>query len=150
MEYHEKESPACAGTNILLVEDDANTRELIVDFLKELGISTVHQMSNGIEAQKFMDSNPHWQGVILCDWNMPRMSGASLYRQLKNTHSHIPFIMITGRNDEDSVLFAKDNGIFAYILKPISIEQLQEKIERVLITASPALYTEQMAAPYSI
>jgi two-component system chemotaxis response regulator CheY len=130
---HTGQPPSLNEVSVLLIEDDASTRDILAVFLDELGVKTIHQMSNGTDALKFMDDNPEWRGVVLCDWNMPKMSGASFYRQVKNTHSDIPFIMVTGRNDEDSVLFAKDSGIYAYLLKPVSIEQLQEKIGKVVI-----------------
>ena len=52
-------------------------------------------------------------------------------KQIQNTRHDIPFIMVTGRNDEDSVMMAKDSGIYAYLLKPVSIEELERKISKV-------------------
>jgi two-component system chemotaxis response regulator CheY len=121
------------GLSILLIEDDSATREVFVAMLEELGIFSVHQKSNGMDALRFIDQNPDWRGVILCDWNMPRMSGAAFYRQIKHTHPDTPFIMVTGRNDEDSILFARDNGIYAYLLKPVSMEEMQRKISKVVV-----------------
>lgn len=120
-----------SGLGVLLIEDDYETREILTFFLKELGIPDIHALSNAMDALKFMKDNQDWRGLIICDWNMPHMSGASFYRQVKNSNPSIPFIMVTGRNDEDSVLFAKDSGIYAYILKPVSVEELKSKIEKV-------------------
>lgn len=117
--------------SILLIEDDPSMRDLLAELVTEIGITDIHQMSNALDALKFIDENPTWRGVILCDWNMPRMSGATFYKQIQNTHHDIPFIMVTGRNDEGSVMMAKDNGIYAYLLKPVSLEELERKINRV-------------------
>ncbi len=117
--------------SVLLIEDDYATREILTFFLQELGVTDIHPLSNAMDGLKFMDDNQNWRGLILCDWNMPRMSGASFYRQVKSCYPDIPFVMVTGRNDEDSVLFAKDSGIYAYILKPVSIDELKSKIEKL-------------------
>lgn len=117
--------------SVLLIEDDPSMRDLLAELVTEIGITDIHQMSNALDALKFIDENPTWRGVILCDWNMPRMSGATFYKQIQNTHHDIPFIMVTGRNDEGSVMMAKDNGIYAYLLKPVSLEELERKINRV-------------------
>ncbi len=144
MEPLQKQQSALADLSVLLIEDDYATREVLAFFLEELGISDVHIKSNAMDALKFMDDHRDWRGLILCDWNMPRMSGASFYRQVKNSHPDIPFIMVTGRNDEDSVLFAKDSGIYAYILKPVSIEELKTKIEK--LAYNHAHYLSQTSA----
>ncbi len=119
------------GLSVLLIEDDAECRDILKFFMSEMGIGTIIEKTNGQEALNFMDMNPHWRGLVLCDWNMPKMSGASFYRQVKNSHPDLPFIMVTGRNDEDSVHFAKDHGIFAYLLKPVSLDELGRKLRRV-------------------
>ncbi len=124
-------TPTFGWLSVLLIEDDYASREVLTFFLEELGIKDIQTKSNAVDALKFMDENRDWRGVILCDWNMPRMSGAAFYRQVKSTHPDIPFIMITGRNDEDSILFAKDSGIYAYILKPASLEEMARKLEKV-------------------
>jgi CheY-like chemotaxis protein len=123
--------PSLSELSVLLIEDDLETREILGFFLKELGIPDIHALSNAMDALKFMKDNQDWRGLIICDWNMPHMSGASFYRQVKNSNPSIPFVMVTGRNDEDSVQFAKESGIYAYILKPVSIEELKSKIEKV-------------------
>src|SRR5690606_9562471 len=119
------------GLNVLLIEDDDECRDILKFFMSELGIGDIVEKTNGQDALAFMDANPHWRGLVLCDWNMPKMSGASFYRQVKNSHPELPFIMVTGRNDEDSVYFAKDHGIFAYLLKPVSLDELGRKLRRV-------------------
>lgn len=116
---------------ILLIEDDAASRDILSFFLQELGVSDVTEQDNGVEALRFIRDNPSWRGVVLCDWNMPKMSGAAFYREIKKIHPDIPFIMVTGRNDEDSVHFAKDHGVYAYLLKPVALDELARKVHRV-------------------
>ncbi|MEK7801056.1 MAG: response regulator [Pseudomonadota bacterium] len=116
---------------VLLIEDDAATRDILSFFLKELGVTDVTEFSNAVEALQYVKMNPHWRGVVICDWNMPKMSGAAFYREIKRMYPDIPFIMVTGRNDEDSVHFAKDHGVYAYLLKPVALEELARKVSRV-------------------
>jgi DNA-binding response OmpR family regulator len=65
---------------------------------------------------------------IICDWNMPGITGINFLRQVRTTHPHIPFLMITGRADKNSVIEAKSVGVSAYIKKPFSPRQLEEKV----------------------
>jgi len=118
--------------SVMLVEDDYHSRDILSVFLGELGISEVYQMTNGKEALSFFQDNEAWFGIVLCDWNMPEMSGAAFYRELRKLKPLQPFIMISGRCDEDSILFAKDNGISAYLLKPVELEELAKKIHKVV------------------
>ena len=111
-------------------------------------------MKNGDEAIKFFDNNEDWRGIILCDWNMPNMTGAEFYTHVRKHKPDIPFIMVTGRNDEKSVTHAKDNGIYAYILKPFSLAELERKIVKVSLNHSDFLFTplttETVPPAYSI
>lgn len=128
----EADVPLSKDLKVLLIDDDSATREILSTLLQDLGITEIQEMTNGVDALAFIKHHPGWKGIVLCDWNMPRMSGASFYRQAKAIHHEIPFIMVTGRNDEDSIYFAKDQGIFAYLLKPVAIEELERKLRRVI------------------
>ncbi len=70
--------------------------------------------------------------LVLCDWNMPGMSGLDFLRQVRSVGLEIPFLMVTGRADKESVIEAKDAGVSAYIAKPFSQTQLEAKL-RILV-----------------
>ena len=116
---------------VLVVEDDVEIGQLLKTFLNEMGVSTVYQAADGFEAIQFMDSKRQ-ADLVICDWNMPGMSGLSVLRQLKITHPDMPFIMVTSRSDYESIRLVKELGLQAYLIKPVTIEQLQRKVVSVL------------------
>lgn len=116
---------------VLVVEDQKEARSMLRNMLYELGVTQVFESSDGREALNFMDAAFDFVDIVLCDWNMPNMSGVELLRQLRSVDPVVPFLMITGRSDIESVTEAKASGVTAYIRKPFSAAQLEAKL-RVL------------------
>jgi len=117
---------------ILLVEDDTTSRALTRNMLVEFGVTQVFESSDGREALAFMDTAFDFIDMVICDWNMPHMSGVELLRQLRSVDPSMPFLMITGRGDMESVVEAKASGVTAYIRKPFSPQQLEAKMRVML------------------
>jgi DNA-binding response OmpR family regulator len=59
---------------------------------------------------------------------MPGMSGMDVFEQVRGRRPDLPFLMLTGRADVQSVVSAKKAGIAGYIVKPISLPELQTKL----------------------
>jgi two-component system, chemotaxis family, chemotaxis protein CheY len=68
---------------------------------------------------------------------MPNVTGLDLLRHVRKTWHNMPFIMLTGRDTEDFVLAAKDNGVNGYVVKPFSPDQLMRKIQAVFNIKPP-------------
>lgn len=117
-----------ADLRILLVEDQAESRSLLRGILSELGITQVFEAADGRVGLQFIDSAFDFIDLILCDWNMPSMTGIEFLRQVRSTGSTVPFMMITGRSDHASVLEAKNFGVDGYIRKPYSPTQIEAKL----------------------
>ena len=145
---------AFIGAPALVIDDDRPSREILSDLLYELGFKNVVEAPSGEDALHYLNKHPEWRGIILCDWNMPNMTGAELYAHVKKNNPDVPFIMVTGRNDEDSVIYAKDSGIYAYILKPFSLQELGRKVAKVSLNHAtylkPPNDQEQTPLPYHI
>lgn len=114
--------------NVLVVEDNPKTRKLIEAVLNDMRVGQVFTANDGREAQTFLETGNGLINLIICDWNMPRMSGLELLKQVRNDHPDIPFLMVTARGTIDSVLTAKQSGVSAYIVKPFSPAMLEEKV----------------------
>ena len=117
---------------VLIVEDDVEILDLLRSFLSEIGIEKVSEAKSGPEALEFIDNQKKTPDLVICDWNMPEMSGLSVYNQLKVSHPNVPFILVTSRNDYESVREAKEAGLKSYLVKPLSIEQLGQKVTTAL------------------
>jgi DNA-binding NtrC family response regulator len=63
---------------------------------------------------------------------MPKLSGLDVLRQVRTVDPDMPFVMITGAADSDSVTAAKTSGVTAYIAKPFSQDEQKKKLKLVL------------------
>lgn len=117
---------------VLIVEDQAEARGMLKNMLSLIGVHQIFEASDGKVALNFIDDAFDFIDMIICDWNMPEMDGAELLRQVRSTGEQIPFLMITGRGDKESVMTAKQHGVNGYIRKPFSSVQLEAKL-RVLM-----------------
>lgn len=118
---------------VLLVEDSIEAMNLVRDMLKDFGLTQIYAAKNGLEALDFMGTADRNDAVdvILCDWNMPKLSGLDLLKQIRTRDPDLPFLMITGNADTDSVVEAKSYGVTGYINKPFSVDQLRKKLNQV-------------------
>ncbi len=116
---------------ILIVDDQAEARVMLKEMLTEIGVTQIFESKDGRQALEFVDTAFDFVDIIVCDWNMPALNGVQLLRQIRSANSGIPFLMVTGRDDMDSVLEAKSSGVTAYIRKPYSSVQLEAKLRIV-------------------
>jgi CheY-like chemotaxis protein len=117
---------------VLLVEDQKEARAMIRNMMLEMGITQIFEASDGREALSFIDAAFDFIDIVVCDWNMPSMSGVEFLRQLRTVDPDMPFLMVTGRSDMDSVIEAKSSGVTGYIGKPFSASQLEAKLRIIL------------------
>lgn len=113
---------------VLIVDDQLEVRSMLRGMLSELGISQIFEAADGKEAMQFTDNAMDMIDVVICDWNMPKMTGIELLRQMRSVYPEVPFLMVTGRSDMDSVTQAKASGVTAYIRKPFSPAHLEIKL----------------------
>lgn len=116
------------GLKVLVVDDQQEVRSMLRSMLAELGITQIFEAADGKEALIFTDNAMDMIDVVICDWNMPKLSGLELLRQMRSVDPNVPFLMITGRSDIESVSQAKANGVTAYIRKPFSPAHLEIKL----------------------
>jgi CheY-like chemotaxis protein len=57
----------------------------------------------------YLEDNPDFINLIICDWNMPGLSGIQFLQKLRLDGVQIPFLMLTARADQASVLAAHGN-----------------------------------------
>ena len=100
---------------ILVVDDDADIRQLLVDRLRAEGF-LVKAASNGQEALGALKVHP-FDGVIL-DIGLPDINGLEILQGLRKTHPSLPVIMITATEAEERARTAMKHGANAYLLKP--------------------------------
>ena len=79
--------------------------------------------------------------LILCDWEMPEMTGEDFLRWIRasEAYKHIPFIMVTSRGEKDFIIKAVQAGVSDYIGKPFTPETLQNRVTKALKKAGIAI-----------
>lgn len=113
---------------VLLVEDDQSTRTTIRVMLSEMGINQIFESSDGQQADTFFEMDALEVDLVISDWNMPEKTGYEFLRALRERNKNLPFIMVTGRSDVNSVQNAIDAGVTSYIRKPFTLGDLEKKI----------------------
>jgi len=113
---------------VLAVEDQSQARKVLQMSLKELGVNQVFTADDGQEALNFLGTCGELINIVICDWNMPKLTGIDLLKQIRSADPDIPFLMVTGRADQESVMEAKIDGVSAYIAKPYSVKELERKL----------------------
>ena len=120
------------STNVLIVDDYKTMLRIIRNLLKQIGIYSVDEASDGEEALAKLRERPF--GLIISDWNMAPMTGLELLVEVRSDEAlrATPFIMVTAESKTENVVAAKQAGVSNYIVKPFNAETLREKIEKVL------------------
>lgn len=122
--------------SVLVVDDATFIRDLVKKGLRDHfpGIQ-IEEAVNGRKAQQMLTRQP--VDLILCDWEMPEMSGLELlsWCREQETLKIVPFIMVTSRGDKENVVQAIQAGVSDFIGKPFSNEQLVTKVKKALSRA---------------
>ncbi|MFZ5827410.1 MAG: response regulator [Bacillota bacterium] len=112
---------------ILVVDDEANIRELCRLYLEQEGY-TVVEAADGVEAlEKVRTLHP---ALVVLDLNMPRKGGMDVTREL--VADQVPIIMLTARGDELDKILGLELGAEDYITKPFSPRELVARVKVVL------------------
>ncbi|MAA71553.1 MAG: two-component system response regulator [Bermanella sp.] len=119
--------------NILVVDDARFIRDLVRKAVKaQFPSCQVDDAADGLQAQTKMKSGTYH--VLLCDWEMPNMSGLELLQWMRTEERYekIPFMMITSRSEKSHIVKAVEAGVNDYIGKPFNNEQLGTKLARLI------------------
>ncbi|WP_320824405.1 response regulator [Reinekea sp.] len=121
----------------LVVDDAGFIRDLIKRTLKgQFTQCHIDEAINGKKAQSMLNKGNY--DLILCDWEMPEMSGLEVLqwlraREIEQEKASSPFMMVTSRGDKSHVIKAVESGVSDYIGKPFSSEQLLKKVFKLLL-----------------
>lgn len=113
---------------ILVVDDEANIREIISEFLQTLGYEVV-EAEDGNQAIKECGRKEF--DLVITDIRMPNMNGLDLLKNLKKVIPDLPIILMTGyqpSKSQEENLTAKADG---YLLKPFSLNTLRQSILKI-------------------
>lgn len=117
---------------ILVVEDDEASSIIIVRLLNQMGFTRIIQAENGNIALNKLYLNQ--VDLVISDWRMPDMDGLEFYKRAKKEEllGDVPFLMVSAENEKAKIATALKAGVNDYILKPVDLQRLKEKIEKLL------------------
>lgn len=122
-----------ANVSVLVVDDAPFIRDLIKKALRSHFPSLqIEEAVNGNKARQLLGRAQF--DLILCDWEMPELSGFELLKWFREQPGQLqtPFIMVTSRGDRDNVVQAIQAGVSDYVGKPFTNEQLITKVSKAL------------------
>lgn len=114
---------------ILIVDDEELARARLLRMLNTLELGEIHQATNANEAIEAVKKEKY--DLVFLDINMPQTSGLELGYELKYLDPKIAIIFQTAY--EEHALKAFDIGAVAYLVKPYSLEQVKNAMERVQV-----------------
>ena len=119
---------------VLVVDDAAFMRDMIRRGLRaNFPGFALDEAMHGKQAQGFLTKTSY--DLVLCDWEMPEMSGPELLEWIRQEPKtqNVPFVMVTSRGDKEHVMKAIELKANNYIVKPFTTEKLITVVSNVLL-----------------
>jgi DNA-binding response OmpR family regulator len=116
-------------TKILVIDDDARDRGLLVAVLEERGYEVILADNGGTGLMLCHRQTPD---AVVLDLNMPGIDGRSILQQLRILHPTLPVVVFSGHGTEVVEQEMLDQGATAFIQKAFSLDQLGLALQEVL------------------
>lgn len=121
-----------SNLRVMVVDDEDGPRNYVESVLHDLGVGVIETMADGQEAlDRFLGHEDRYD-LIICDWMMPRASGLDVLKQVRSIRPDLPFLMVTALATRKAVEHALAHQVTAYIVKPFTPDQLEDKVFIVL------------------
>lgn len=129
---HNERNQQCTGNleqgcKILVIDDDAAMRSLLVDELQERGCRVI-EASNGNDA--LVQLQTVTPDLIITDLKMPG-GGFDFFRHLQRTVPGCPIVLITAFGDSQTKAKAQECGVISYMEKPVRIADLKTSLTNI-------------------
>ncbi|HZK61407.1 MAG TPA: response regulator, partial [Anaerovoracaceae bacterium] len=114
-------------TNILIVDDELNVRQLLSKILSKEGY-TVYTAGDGVDAlELFQTTNID---IIISDIKMPRMTGIELLHKIKQLDPDVGFILITAFATTETAIDALKSDAQDYVTKPFDFSEILMAVKK--------------------
>ena len=118
-------------SKILIVEDEASIRRVLVKILSEEDKS--HQISEAEDGLAALDKIKKENfDLILCDIKMPKVDGIEVLEFSKKIRPEVPIVMISGHGDLDTAVDSMKKGAYDYISKPPDLNRLLNTVRNAI------------------
>ncbi|MGY8914619.1 MAG: sigma-54-dependent transcriptional regulator, partial [Flavobacteriales bacterium] len=123
-------------SKILIIEDDAAFCQMLEKFLTKKGYDVVTSFS-AVDAKEKIGKSSF--DLVLTDLRLPDYDGITLLGDIKEVHSNVPVIVMTGYAEVGTAVEAMKKGAFDYISKPFTPEEIVMVIANALNQKSTAV-----------
>lgn len=113
---------------VLVADDSGVMRKIIIRSLAACGVTEVVEAADGKIGWDLFQTES--VDLVLTDWNMPEMTGLEFLREIRNSGSTVPVIMITTEAEKSKVIEAIQAGVTDYLSKPFEQDELRDKLEK--------------------
>ncbi len=124
-----------SGKRILVIDDAHETRSLLVDNVLRMEGYDASSAADGYEALDIVHESTF--DLIIADYLMPNMTGLEFLKTIRQNGILTPFILITAEGSEQLAVRALRLGVRDYLIKPFSISDFLDAIERILNEPTP-------------
>ena len=129
---------------LLVADDEQKICRLLASFFAERGFNVLLAHDGEAALSCIRDERPH---LVFLDLHMPGLNGLDVLREAREVDETIKIIVITAIEDEQTIQKVKSLGAVDYVIKPFSLEYLQEE---VLVKVSTSLYEDLRAANHEL
>ncbi len=125
-----------AAAKVVVVDDEHYMRKVVRTMLQSIGMQTVniHDAANGEGGLELI--RKVGPDVVILDWQMPGLDGPAFVHIVRSPATfpfpNVPIIMLTGHGERSRVVEAVKIGVNEFLLKPVSVKALQDRMISVL------------------
>ncbi len=121
--------------SVMVVDDDSLITRIVTGSLKSMGIDKVYAMNDPRQALDFVAEGLRGVNLVICDLMMPDIDGLTILDEVRKMSPKLPFMMLTADGSSETVKQAIEKGVSGYVVKPFTINDLQEKVQRTIVRA---------------
>jgi len=114
---------------VLFVDDEMDYLETLMKRMKKRGVDVVG-VGSGEQALDYLNKQP--VDVVVMDVRMPGIGGINTLREIKKIEPLMEVIMLTGHASIEAAIEGMESGAFDYLIKPIDIDELIEKLNEAV------------------
>ncbi len=133
----------------LIIDDDANMRQLIRTILGSLGVKEL-ETAGGTDQGYALLAN-FAADIVICDLRMEPLDGIEFTRMVRTNEDspniYLPIIMLTGHAEMTAVENARQAGVHEFLIKPISPTKLYKTIQGLIENPRPFIRSKDYFGP---
>ena len=138
-----------SALKILLADDNAHMRAIVMAILDGIGVRLTHECADGAQA---LDAVREFRpDIAIVDFHMTPIDGVEFTQLVRNspdsTNPQLPIIMLTGFADKTRVYEARDAGVTEFIVKPVTPRAVFDRINAVIFKPRPFIRSEDYFGP---